>query len=206
MSKFDELVEIAINKGIMGYTENIKIKILEAIKDLKKIRLQYLYEDKDLETKMRLLRNLAVMLKIVGKKAEAEQYVLELFDITNMENIKEWYPLEYCKARNCYTQYFKKRLDKKIIINIEKENMKIYKKLESFEGEFFPDFLTAKINIYFLMEDYNSVVNTLLEIHTNESSRIVDLKKSTMSELASASPEYYNKYLKVINMANSLIS
>ena len=206
MSKFDELVEIAINKGIMGYTENIKIKILEAIKDLKKIRLQYLYEDKDLETKMRLLRNLAVMLKIVGKKAEAEQYVLELFDISNMENIKEWYPLEYCKARNCYSQYFKERLDRQILINIEKENMEMYKKLESFEGEFFPDFLTAKINIYFLMEDYNSVVNTLLEIHTNESSRIVDLKKSTISELASASSEHYNKYLKVINMANSLIS
>ncbi|MGL5765298.1 MAG: hypothetical protein ACRCX8_06625 [Sarcina sp.] len=205
MNEFEEKVNYCITKALTGIGAVHERKYFEeSIREFKKLKLMYFGNSEDGLVKVRLLRNLAGILDRLKRNEESEVYVIELYNLLIEDSsIKEYYPLEYCRAINTYTDTFKDSLDKKFIINIERENMRIYKKLGE---EFLPDFLTASVNINFLMEDYNSVINLLLKIHTEEEKRIVDLKEQIKVELAEVSPTYYNKYIKLSNMADSLVS
>ena len=202
MDKFESEVMSCIDSAIEAIgTPREQVVLKESAKLLNKLKLKYYYSSDDNLIKIKLLRNLAIILERLNSNDEAITHILDLYDlVTNNEEIKNDFPVEYCRAMNAYTDTFKDKLERELVIKIETENMNIYEKLG-----LKPDFITAKVNIYFLMEDYENVVNLLLEIHTEEKKDFVDLINEIETELYKVSSDHYKKYLNIIQ-ANSLVS
>lgn len=161
--KFESEVESCILKLVCSSKNQNDEKFYRDIaKELKKIKIKYWNVSDSNISKVRLLRNLLLIYDVLEEKEIVRLYTNELYNFAIESNLKEEYELEYCRAMNCYIDTFSKELGTKEKVRIEKENIEVYKRMGL---EYKPDFLTAKVNIKFLMEDYNSVVNILLEIH-----------------------------------------